>query len=669
MPYDKESIEKADKAGVFEQSMDARILSAEDEERMKIKKDIEDISKRDSQEKENSYEAKSRRKTKKDLKEENEKLKKKIKLNVWEKIIYWLKGIFGGAVSQYRFLNKKELKRAKHIIQNFNPIFYNFKDPNSVKPRITKDFARLIYDIYNTYLKIYFLFEDAVISDDDIKPNEESFFLKYETELVSDSAKNILERLSKKRIYELYDHHDNANMTIERELHNLKNEIESTDIKNIETYSEVFENILLLRKINFEKFFRLFDKDFVISTKYRPNFSHNIYVNELRDCNNFLKELNNYFSSFTGVSMPENVGIHFDSVLRNFIDFEDDETEDDNTDEDGMTIIIGDDMIETNNENDVEKEEKPTKKKKKNTKYSGIKISSKNVKDLIKSINYLTKSEVINALVKYVYQDATYETHKIPFSNTFYDKFISVITTKILKLSKQSEQQVKDKHLKENIRALFNIEDDSDVNIPFLGNYNPEVNKKLQEKKLRKFEHVKAIALIKMFFDKHYFKYIRELIDKLVVEGEFSDKSVGTQFSNYIYELEDDYKNLLAFKKQVEESESVKVLLRGLSASGSLDPSQKSVLVNKISELNTTAKDIIESTLPKLLEIQSIIRNALEDSHTKNPRFIYNIKSIGGLANKTYLNQLTGISKKITQFLKIMKNFHLVVSSEFKKKK
>ncbi len=666
MPYDKENVDKADKAGVFDSPMDAPILSTEDEERMKIKKDIDDITKKDSEEKDEDFETKSRRKSKKDLKEENEKLKKKIKLNIWERFIYWLKGIFGGAVSQYRFLNKKELKRAKHIIQNFNPVFYNFKDPNSVKPRIKKEFARVMYDIYNTYLKIYYLFEDAIINEDDIKPNEESFFLKYESELISDSAKNILERLSKKRIYELYDHHDSANMTIERELHNLKSDIESKDIKNIETYSEVFENILLLRKIGFEDFFRLFDKDFVTSIKYRPNFNHNIYVNELRDCDNFLKDLNNYFSSFKEVSMPENVGVHFDSVLRDFIDIEEDAEE---TDEDGMSIIIGDDMIQTEGE-EPQEEEKPIKKeKKKDTKYSGMKISSKEVKELLKSIQYLVKSEVITAMVKYVYQDATYETHTVPFSNTFYDKFVSVLTTKILKISKQSEQQIKDKHLKENIRALFNIEDDSDVNIPFLGNYNPEVNKKLEEKKLRTFEHVKAIALIKMFFDKHYFKYIRELIDKLVVEGEFSDKSIGTQFSNYIYELEDDYKNLLSFKKQMEESESVKVLLRGLNASGSLDPSQKSVLVNKISELNSTAKNIIESTLPKLLEIQNIIQNALEDSHTKNPRFIYNIKSIGGLANKTYLNQLASISKKITQFLKIMKNFHLVVSSEFKKRK
>jgi hypothetical protein len=105
----------------------------------------------------------------------------------------------------------------------------------------------------------------------------------------------------------------------------------------------------------------------------------------------------------------------------------------------------------------------------------------------------------------------------------------------------------------------------------------------------------------------------------------------------------------------------MKTFLRGINTSGSLDSAQKSVILNKISEMDTNAKAILESTLPKLLEIQNIIVNAVDDSKAKSPTFVYNIKTIGGLTNRTYLGQLSSTAKKIMQFLKIMKNFHIII--------
>jgi predicted transcriptional regulator len=93
------------------------------------------------------------------------------------------------------------------------------------------------------------------------------------------------------------------------------------------------------------------------------------------------------------------------------------------------------------------------------------------------------------------------------------------------------------------------------------------------------------------------------------------------------------------------------------------------MLSNKISEIDAEAKNIIESTLPKLLHIQNILERAVEDSKSKNPSYIYNIKTINGLANKAFINQLKNIANKIKQFLNIMRNFHLVTKAQLKKKK
>ncbi len=674
MAYDKETIRQADKAGVFDSPTDAQVLETESEDRMRMKKELDDINKLD-REKEKDF--LRRKREKKDLKIECDRLKQKVKINIWDRIVLWFKNLFGGLTAQYKYLTKKELKRAKNIIQNFSPLFYYFKDPNSVKPRITKDFAQSIYSLYSTFYKIYKLFEDAVKEEEEINIEDESFFVKYETDLVSDAAKAILERLSKRRIYELYDHHDNARITVEKELNNFKNEIESSDYKNIETYSEIFEVILLLRNVDFESFFRLFDKNFVPSIKYKPDIKNNIYVNELRECDDFLKDLNMYLKTISNANLPENVAIHFDSVM-NSIKYETEEEKKENQfpDED-ITLTIDDESLKKaeevleENVEEIKKEEEETKDeedKEKFKKYEDIRITSKSIKDFLKTVKIFVKSEIITAMVKYVYQDASYESKSIPLSNSFFEKYLNVISYRILEIANTSEQLVKDKHLKENIKSLFNIKDDTDININYIDNYNPIINKKLEQRKLKPFSHNKAIALIRMFFERHYFKYMTDAIDKLVVEGEFSDKSNGTDFSNSIYELEDDLKSINQFKTMMSESESVKNLLRGLNAPGSLDSSQRNLLSNKISEIDTTAKNIIESTLPKLLHIQNILDRALEDAKTKNPTYIYNIKTINSLANKSYLNQLTNISNKIKQFLNIMKNFHLVTKSQLKKK-
>ncbi len=674
MAYDKETIKQADKAGVFDSPTDAQVLETESEDRMRMKKELDDINKLD---KEKEQDFLRRKRQKKDLKIECERLRQKIKLNLWDRIVLWFKGIFGGISSQYKYLTKKELKRAKNIIQNFSPLFYQFKDPNSVKPRITRDFAQTIYSIYSIYIKIYKLFEDAVKEEEDIDVEDDSFFIKYETELVSDTAKSIMERLTKRRIYELFDHHDNARLTIEKELHNFKSEIEASDYKNIETYSEVFEVILLLRNVDFDSFFKLFDKNFVMSVKYKPVIKNNVYVNELRECNNFLKDLSMYLKTISNVNMPENVAIHFDSVMSSIKSKTDELNEENEFPEDNIILTLDEDSVQNTNEvvdedaKELEKSDSENKEEKEERfkKYENINISSKTIKDFLKTIRTFVKSEIISSLVKYVYQDATFESISIPLSNSFFEKYLSVVSYRVTEIANISEQLVKDKHLKENIKSLFNIQDDSDININYIGNYNPILNKKLEQRKLKTFSHTKAIALIRMFFERHYFKYMTEIMDKLVVEGEFSDKTSGTEFSNSIYELEDDLKNINLFKTMMTESESVKNLLRGLNAAGSLDSSQRNMLSNKISEIDAEAKNIIESVLPKLLHIQNILERAVDDSKSKNPSYVYNIKTINGLANKAYINQLKNIAGKIKQFLNIMRNFHLVTKAQLKKKK
>ncbi|MFW5800292.1 MAG: DUF5312 family protein [Spirochaetota bacterium] len=663
MPYDKENIEKAHKAGVFVDSpIDPQVLETEEKDRMRMKKELEDINQKDKDKSSNKSRS-DLSKPKSDLKAENESIKKRLKLNILEKIIYWIKGLFGGVISQRRYLTKKELKNARHIIQNFTPIFYNFKNPNTVIPRIKKEFAQTLYNIYKIYYKIYKLFEDAVIDEEDIDINKDSFFLAYESELISEDAQRILERLSRKRIYELYDNHDNADMFLGRELNNFQNEVESSDYKNIETYSEVFEYILLLRKINFKGFFSLFDKNFVESLKYHPNFNRNVYVNELRECDNFLKDLDIQFTAVSKVSLPENVAIHFDNVVSKFIQ------NNSTKEEDELSFNTNDTEEEEDEEVNEETNNTEYNNQDKKSYYSNIDgISSKDIRDLLKNIGVLVRSGVLKAMVKYIYKDPAYSTRNVNINNMFFERYLDVLTYKVNMIAETSEEEIKNKHLKENIRALFYIEDDSDVNINYIENYTPQVNSKLVEKKLPQYEHMKSVALLKMFFERHYLKYMRELVDKLVVEAEFADKSTGQAFSNNIYNLEDDYNNLKDFEKSMKESESVKVFLRGVNVSGSLDASQKNVIVNKISDLNSNAKEILESTLPKFLEIQMTLDKAIEDSKSKNPNFIYNIKTISGLANKSYLNQLKNVTKKLSQFLKIMKNFHLISTVNNKKK-
>lgn len=670
--YDKENIEKADKAGVFIDSpIDAQVLETEASERNRMKKELEGMSDKE-RERAKELPFSPTRSSKKDLKRRAENLKKKVKLNIWERIVYWFKGIFGGALSQYRFLTKKEIKRAKAVIMNHSPLFYDFKDPSTVKPRITRDFAETIYKIYAPLQKLKYLFQDALISEDMVDATEESFFFEFESELVGEDAKRILERLSKRRIYELFDHHDNAVVTIEKELYNFRNEVENSDYRNIETYSDPFEGLLLLRKVDFKTLFQLFDKDFVDSNKYKPQLRNNIYVNELRE-SGFLKDFDIYLKAVSRVNMPENVALHFDSVMRKILmeekyEIEEETPEEEEEEEEEVSVLLETEEEEEAPAAPQKEKEEEQEEKKKESKYMDLNIDSRRIKELIKDIKALNKSEVIPAMIKYIYKDANYETRKIPVPSSFFEKYLLNFSSKIKAISDICEKEIKDKHLKDNISSLFNVEDDNDVNIMYVENYTPQINKKLEEKKLRQFDHVKAIALIRMFFEKHYFKYMREPIDKLVVEGEFSDKQVGQEFSNNIYNLEDDYNSLKEFRSMMRDSDSVKTLIRGINVSGSLDPSQKNVLVNKITEINTKAKTILESALPKLLDIQLIISHIMEDSKSKNPTFVYNIKTISGLANRTYLNKLNNVGKKIKQFLKIMKNFHLVVSSSYNKK-
>ena len=194
-----------------------------------------------------------------------------------------------------------------------------------------------------------------------------------------------------------------------------------------------------------------------------------------------------------------------------------------------------------------------------------------------------------------------------------------------------------------------------------LESYNEEINNLLLQNELEGFTHIKGMQIVKSFTVMKFEHDLKDVVNKILVDGFFEDKAFQQSLSASVFECENALSSIIELERGLQDEEKLSVreikkqltlLKHGKNVSGRLN--------KMVDAIDTKAGKIVETATNSYLKLHLIILELLNDHRSRAPVHVSNIKVLGGNRNSEMMKLLVDRERDINRFINIMKNFTVV---------
>lgn len=595
MAYDKEVIQQLDKQGVFDDKMDASVLSLDDAEKEKLGKDFSKAQK------DMTPASKSDDKNLKKRKPQIQTLE--VELTVFEKIVAFILSVFGiSSIEKYKI--RKVIRVIEKDLGHIKPPIYN-----TSTRRITKYFAFKIHDLYLKLVWVKKIFANTVENEkmwdnpSVEKPICEALFEKMADINMMEIDDNFSNR-GLELVVSQFEDPKKAVETIEKSLYSYVYSIDKTVIHKA---NQAYTNLMYfnkLTKFDFVAFFKRFDQT------YHPGVSPNFIDISGDALVNYLKELEEAILqidlNFDNISLFKKLNeVALDYYKKSQIE----ETSSEKPLPAGMDAAIQSDLI------------------------SPEKLETELIM-LFEILKDLLYKKYLTLLIQIIKADPLYTPSLI---HTRFDLFNIYLETFEKRIKGNARKIIKDRRTKKIegfIRKLY-------PDLMWVGVYNKQLSEDLETAGYIGLGYSYHLAIVYTFVKKYYGDLIKTTLNILMLNGVFSEKNFHKLLSDSFYAMDKFAEKLEVFAEDMKpEGASGKRLLMMLSRKNNYQPDQKKTTEKQIVAMNGIARDLIEEFWKLYGELFTIISSVYRDIDLKPPKYVRNIRAIGGFRNVKFLQSI-----------------------------
>jgi hypothetical protein len=271
----------------------------------------------------------------------------------------------------------------------------------------------------------------------------------------------------------------------------------------------------------------------------------------------------------------------------------------------------------------------------------------------IPALNSLIKEERLSSIIRIVSRSPERTLNLRRISVNPLEEMAASLRVRLLSKAEVLQHQINIDELGRRIFELF-----GDSEIPDIEFYNEETNKRLQSFQLPIFLYCKQIQAAKAFNHRMFEPLVRPALNSIVVDGEFINKSLHVNLTDYFYKFSDLYAKVHDFEKRVSSSETEGEKTQNTILRYSGDQPAYKTVSDKIHLLNGIAAkalkqlgEVVVASLPALSAILKDVREA------RKPEFVRNIYQIGGSRNKLIIKAVQHVYDVTTSFAGILEPF------------
>ncbi len=608
MAYKKDSIENAKNQGIFMDNFDPHVLAMNEKEKQKmasnLKKSAKDMDVNSL--KEGDIQAREKHTSIQEL---------RVQLSFLEKIIAFFLAAFGiKSTDQYKL--DKAIKDIEKKIATVKPVMYS---PGT--RRLTRYFALRLHDLNMKLLVWKDIYKKTMDNPDrwDDPKNNKTIVEKLFEKLVEFNSAEIENNFSIEGIKKAVEGIDDVPKAVDMLDKSLYTFVYGIQKPVIEQVNRFYTNLVYIRNLaefDFNVLLKRFDNAY--DPAVTPNFT-DIPGDALV----------NYIKALEEAIFQIDLVVDNHKVLQELYNIAQEYSEEEKLS----------DQAQTDPENLLP--DGPAKPFDVNTEITALQEDMKN----------LAYNKMLSYIIQVIRKDPLYTPS---FVHTKYDLFkvyVEILEKRIRLVAKKSIKDARIKKVEVFINKLFS-------DLKWVGIYTSKMAEALENEGYIGFTHPYQISVVYNYLEKYYNTILKNTINILLLNGNFMEKNFQKLVSETFYNMDKFITRFESFVDDMQADGSMgKRLTKLLANKSSKLGENKNTVEKNIVHINGQAKDFFEEFSNLFSSVATIISRVFADVESKPPKYIRNIRGIGGYQNSKFISSLQSGHNVMQMMQSIMNSF------------
>ncbi|MGC8764665.1 MAG: DUF5312 family protein [Brevinematia bacterium] len=507
-----------------------------------------------------------------------------VKLGFIEKIWVFILSFFG-----ITSLEEYKISKSIHIIEKqlakIKPSIYN---RNSKK--LTSFFAYRIYNLYTQLGLIRRLIENTFNSPEWANPNQlrktgvELFFEKLS--MINSSV--VDEKFSVQNIQRVLNEFGSLKLAWEGIEEAIKKHFETFTPENIKMANTLYTNFMYIKRLaeyDFSQLLKRFDPDF--SLKTTPNFvdvTGEALVSYLMELESIFLEIDFSLNNLDLIKKLEDVEKY---------------------------------LLMSTTEAEIPDEE----------------LTDEEVINLLTNLKNVAYENSLTNLIRVLKREPAYTPVVLHTNFDLFKVYCDIFYRRMKYITEMTFKERKLKEIEGYINKVFSV-------IEWVGVYNPEVSANLEERGFGSFDYVYHIGTINTFLINHFRTSIKNFLSLVLLSGFFLDKFFQKTLSELTYDLEKFEEKFNDFYMDMQKDGNSAKKVMGYLERRDITVDIKKTIERLITSINTTARELFNEFYNIFIVLEDCIEKLKKDIELHPPKYLRNIRSIGGSRNPKILSTL-----------------------------
>jgi hypothetical protein len=264
----------------------------------------------------------------------------------------------------------------------------------------------------------------------------------------------------------------------------------------------------------------------------------------------------------------------------------------------------------------------------------------------------LRKSEALDQIVRFLKEDP-YWAGKPRFPNErIVEPFLQKLKTQIETIIQRIIQERRNSKIDEIANQIFGT-----TVVLRMKNYTEKANVIFAKKMLGGYTQAQAMNYLKAYLMDYFKKDIRELVDLLIIRGQWSANLQSQQLSDCYHAIMDISERILQFDEELADDGETGSRIRLALAKAERDKDALKFLRGALKDTNDKAGAMISRAAVNLIGIGRQLKGLIEDFAKPHHEILLNWKEVEGQSARPLKSWLVDTYKKIYYIVQLLQYF------------
>ncbi len=264
----------------------------------------------------------------------------------------------------------------------------------------------------------------------------------------------------------------------------------------------------------------------------------------------------------------------------------------------------------------------------------------------------LRKSLVLEMIVRHLKEDPFWEAKPRSPNDRIVEPFLQKLKIQIETVLQRIVQERRNSKIDEIANQVFGT-----TVILRMKNYTEKANVVFAKKMLGGYTQTQAMNYLKAYLMDFFKKDIRELVDILIIRGQWTATLQSQQLSDCYHSIMDVSEKILQFDEELADEGELGTRMRSALAKADRDKDAVKYLRGALKETNDKATAMISKAAVNLIGIGRQLKNLIEDLQKPHHEILLNWKEVESQSQRPFKPWIVDTYKKIYFIVQLLQYF------------